>query len=521
MNHLDWAMAYASMGLSVFPCLENSKSPLTSRGFLDATTDGDRISSWWSTRPYANIGIAIPNDELVLDVDKMHSSEGLDISRLPPTPFTITPRENGGRHYWFKKPIDVPVRPTVNIMPGVDVRSVGSYVIAPPSIHPNGKVYEWGISRIAMQPADVPDWVLDFVKSGEIGEDHSKPEDALLGIKEGGRQTALFRLACRLRRLGTSEEEALAVLQTAADRATPPYRERSMTDLVRRVWKRWPAGNNPAHERKGWRLSDLVATKLEQPKWYINKMLPEGLTLFFSDPKLGKSMLISNLMISVARGEFALDRYKAHQAGVLVLDLEQGETFAQERWLRILGNRPAPDNLHVFFEWAKMDQGGLDEIKKFLDIHTDIGVVAIDVLSKFWPVAEPPGLTAYHKDYHVMSKLARLAHDYKIALIAVHHRSKAEGRDFLSDASGSMGMTAAADVVWALSRERDHPSAVLKVTGKNVPDSTIIMDIKEDGFVWTTHGPSPNQTSLITDLAGEANHLQPGDEGNISGLAGL
>lgn len=505
------------MGLAVFPCLENSKSPLTKAGFLDATTDSERISRWWSARPYANIGIAIPEGEVVLDIDQMHSEYGLDIKKLQPTPFVITPRENGGRHFWYKIPTTVKVRPSTNIMPGVDVRSVGSYVIAPPSVHPNGKIYEWGISRIQMAPTDIQDWVLDLIKSAEDEGEPVKAEDALLGIKEGGRQTALFRLACRLRRLGTSEQEALAVLQTAADRATPPYRERSMEDLVKRVWKRWPSGANPAHERKGWRLSDLVATKLEQPKWYIKKILPEGLTLFFSDPKLGKSMLLSNLMIAVARGEFALDRFRSTQAGVLVLDLEQGETFAQERWLRILGTRPAPDNLNVYFEWPKMDQGGLDDVKRYLDVHPDIGVVAIDVLSKFWPVAEPPGLTAYHKDYHVMSKLARLAHDYKIALICVHHRSKAEGRDFLSDASGSMGMTAAADVVWALSRERDRPTAVLKVTGKNVPDSTIIMDIKEDGFVWTTHGPNPHQTSLVTDLAPEADHSEHGDEGDCEG----
>jgi hypothetical protein len=41
---LDEALAYAAAGIRVFPCLPAGKTPLTTNGFLDATTDPDRIA---------------------------------------------------------------------------------------------------------------------------------------------------------------------------------------------------------------------------------------------------------------------------------------------------------------------------------------------------------------------------------------------------------------------------------------------------------------------------------------------
>ncbi len=501
----DWALAYAALGLPVFPCIEGSKSPMLSNGHNGATLDSEQIEQWWTNRPFANIGVAIPEDMIVVDIDAFNTQQAINTQYIPTTPHAITPRDDGGRHYWFKLPAGVSARPQIEALPGVDTRAFGSYAIVPPSVHPNGKQYHWGLSILESQLAEIPDWLLELISNPE-GHQASKPGNKvdpasiLAGVPDGGRQTALFRLACRLRRLNVSEAEAVAVLEQAAAAAIPPYTERKMSDLVKRVWSRYQAGTQPKSERRGWKLSELLSARFEPSRIYIDRLLPEGLCLFYADPKLGKSMLLSNMMISLARGEYVLNKYKSNQCGVLVVDYEQSPERGEYRWRRVLGDRMAPDNFHVYFEWDRMDQGGMDELRRFLDMHPDIGVVVLDVLSKFWPVAEPPGQTAYQKDYYVMSKIAQLAKDYKIAIVCVHHRAKAEGRDYLASASGSMGMTAAADAIWMLSRDRDADNAVLKCTGKNIPDSTVFLNIKDEGFIWECNGANPNQTSFIADI---------------------
>jgi hypothetical protein len=67
----EQALAYAAHGWPVFPCQPGGKQPATRHGFLDATTDPDKITWWWRRQPGANLAIATgqPGPD-VLDVDQ-------------------------------------------------------------------------------------------------------------------------------------------------------------------------------------------------------------------------------------------------------------------------------------------------------------------------------------------------------------------------------------------------------------------------------------------------------------------
>ena len=81
---------------------------------------------------------------LVLDADgsigvaSLHALEAKH-GTLPPT---LTSASSAGVHFWFY--CDSPVPSSVDrVGRFIDVRADGGYVLAPPSIHPDGPVYRW------------------------------------------------------------------------------------------------------------------------------------------------------------------------------------------------------------------------------------------------------------------------------------------------------------------------------------------------------------------------------------------
>lgn len=95
-----------------------------------------------------NVGVRLPSDWLVLDVDPRNFPEGRDSLAelvadtglgLSTAPHTIT--GSGGHHYWFRKYADVQVLDSLDDYQGVEFKSAGRQVVAPGSIHPNGNKY--------------------------------------------------------------------------------------------------------------------------------------------------------------------------------------------------------------------------------------------------------------------------------------------------------------------------------------------------------------------------------------------
>lgn len=489
MSNLEIALKYASLDFKVFPCGIFSKVPLipNGNGVYDATKDKDLITEWWTKYPDSNIALAIPEDKIVVDVDGKNQIE----DSLTKTVTAITPRINGGKHYWYKKPIVYQLEKIQDQVSKIDILTYGSYVLAPPSLHPNGGKYKWINAPTHQDFADIPTSIVEFInnytKKKSLSSYSNQVDSAsiLSGVSEGKRNIELFRLACSLRARNIRFEEALAILDTAAKTAIPPYKERSVIGILERVYERYPAGESvPKNHKVAIRLDELLSRERNDPVWVIEKILPEGFCLFTSDPKLGKSMIVANLSLSICRGDLALGHLKTNKSSVLYLDLEQGESLAINRWEKILCNSLPPNTLYTEFIWDRMDVGGFEDLVNFLNIHEDVKLIIIDVLACMWPIKDMASGTAYQKDYAIIRKLSQLARDYHISIIGVHHNSKERKDDFLKQASGSMGMTAASDVIWALNRSRDSELATIDITGKNVMNNKLNLITPNGGFNW-------------------------------------
>jgi hypothetical protein len=141
---LEAALWYAEMGRKVLPLQPKGKEPigfLVPRGVKDATTDPDKIRSWWAKVPNTNVGIACGEGLVVLDYDPRNGGMW-DEDLLPPTPMVYS--GGGGAHFYFYTPTPIP---KAKVGPGIDLQGEGSYVVAPPSIHRSGGRYVWAEGR--------------------------------------------------------------------------------------------------------------------------------------------------------------------------------------------------------------------------------------------------------------------------------------------------------------------------------------------------------------------------------------
>lgn len=149
---LSAALYYAeALNWLVFPLKPQSKIPLTQHGFKDATRNADQIIQWWTQYPDANIAIVTGAESglFALDVDprnggnedfdQLSTELGINL-QLMNTPQSLT--GSGGFHLFFQYPTTQVIR-SGKLSAGIDIKGDGGYVVAPHSIHPNGRAYAW------------------------------------------------------------------------------------------------------------------------------------------------------------------------------------------------------------------------------------------------------------------------------------------------------------------------------------------------------------------------------------------
>ena len=135
---LGAAASYLLKDWKVMPLLPNKKDPhfdLIKRAYLDASDDWDLINFWFKVDPKANLGIACKQSNIVvIDIDYRNGGQKQDWMND-----TYTVKTGDGLHLYYQADQDMEFRS--NAGDGIDVKWKG-YVMAPPSVHPNGSIYE-------------------------------------------------------------------------------------------------------------------------------------------------------------------------------------------------------------------------------------------------------------------------------------------------------------------------------------------------------------------------------------------
>ncbi len=214
------------------------------------------------------------------------------------------------------------------------------------------------------------------------------------------------------------------------------------------------APKQPARIRTSWTAADIMAMEFAPPKWAVPGVLSEGVNLLCGPPKVGKSWMSLGLGVDVALGGKAFGRIDVEPGPVLYLALEDTARRLQSRLGKVLGDRQAPAGLTLATACPPLPQGGDEAIAAWLDRNRDARMVIIDVFAKLRGMSLP-GMSAYDADYAAVGRAKRVADEYGVAVVLVHHVRKAGADDFLSEVSGTNGLAGAADATLVLKRARN------------------------------------------------------------------
>lgn len=246
-------------------CESTGKHPMPRDGLKSGTKDFELIKKYWRKYPYANIGILTGeiSNLAVLDIDGDAGRKSCALIKKKfgkqiPTVSAIT-GSNGQHLLWLHPGKGKVVRNRTKIIPGIDFRGDGGYIVAPPSMHEMKRRYRWvknaGPGDIKIAP--MPSW---FWKLDELNPDRKrKPRrqqnyddsrnenpnlDGLVArvgsIPDGQRNDRLFRIAAGICNYDVSFGQLEDAIHEVNKRCcSPPLSDREVDNLIKATYRRY------------------------------------------------------------------------------------------------------------------------------------------------------------------------------------------------------------------------------------------------------------------------------------------
>lgn len=360
MALVDDALAMAARGFRVFPLQPYGKKPAIGQFNEVATIDTVQIREWWKTNPVYNIGV-ITTDMVVVDVDTKkgdHATE--NFIRLGGHYDTLVVRTaSGGIHAYFEGPNS---KQGVNILPAIDTRSSGGYVVGPGSyldptrandkdVKHKGR-YTVAVDKpLAWVPVELEKLLMPpHVRNARVGHIAQDLPGSIAAAQVwlegeppavegmGGDNQTYTVCAKILRDFALSDETAYSVLLDWNDRCVPPWPADELWTKVQNAEQYATAGEgqstpaatfanvqilqppNPMerHEQ-GFFLGNSRLPKDTQARpWVANKLLMRGdVSLLAAAGAGGKSLLMlavcAHFALGLDFGPFTLKQRRQHR----------------------------------------------------------------------------------------------------------------------------------------------------------------------------------------------------------------
>ena len=237
----------------------------------------------------------------------------------------------------------------------------------------------------------------------------------------------------------------------------------------------------------------ILTTDFPEPVYVIRDLLPVGLAILAGAPKLGKSWLALQIAFAIASGGIALGE-RVEAGPVLYLALEDPARRLKERMLKQGWTRGLPAEFMPVGRFADeikdLNGGGGEKLARQIEAR-GYRLVVIDTLSRAMPSGKD------QRDVGDMTRaltpLQEIAHAHNCAVLMIdHHRKVGNGGgaapDAIGDILGSTAKGAMSDTAWGLYRERGKAGARLVITGREVVEKNLALQMDWLTGVWQMEG---------------------------------
>ncbi|MBN1636314.1 MAG: bifunctional DNA primase/polymerase [Deltaproteobacteria bacterium] len=342
---LKTALEYARWGYAVIP-IRSNKMPYTKWGeYQEHESTEDEIERWWKQWPDAMIGIVTGaiSGLFVIDCDTKEGYEA--IQKLLPDallfPMARTPR--GGWHLYFLFPKECKLTVGTGVMPGVDFRGDGGYIIAPPSVNAEGKGYTWqdGLAPWEVEMPELPD-ALNKNLSLYIGSNGHRQQKATIGdngdrfFQQGRRDEDLFRTVNALVKTGCEIPYVEQVGKILARNSNPPFPEDQLQVKINSALKR----------AEKWKRNITAEVR----EWCL------ATTGHFRATEVHKELQLAT-------------RDDTQAANTALRRLCEGPEPLLEKYTDARGSYRRVDTTITFMDFASADPGNFIDVRLPLDLH--------------------------------------------------------------------------------------------------------------------------------------------------------
>lgn len=507
----------------MFPCRPD-KRPYTAHGFKDATTDERKIQTWWEVWPDALVGVPTGNRSglNVLDIDVKEAPVEEVLARLPEKPVEtrVHVTRSGGLHYLYDA--TAAVRSRQGVVPGVDTRGEGGYIIWWPA-H-GGRVED-------REPAPTPAWLtappapkakatvtlMPGVAPYSWATERSIIREKLDKMNPDCGYEAWYKVGAALYHESNGAAEGLAIWDA--------WSAKGKKYVEGECARKWSSFKSDREDKVTWKgaeaavkadspppapgampkgiawLSEIYA-RPELPMDYVLEgafQLPPGAWLLAGKPKDGKTWLAMNLMAAIATGrEYLKSRSPTGAGGVIYVNLDDGNDARFGRRARAMGidAEGSKNIMHVTSVDTEHFDTAYDMVKALLTATSGVRLLVIDTLGTFRTNDRKEGV--YQQEYGELRQINELAREYKVLILIVHHFRKGEVNPEypFESISGTLGIQGGVDGMIVLMRkDAQHPTdptqderlAALWYRGRDVDNDGDIGMRLNDGL-WTIIG---------------------------------
>jgi hypothetical protein len=224
---------------------------------------------------------------------------------------------------------------------------------------------------------------------------------------------------------------------------------------------------------------ELTDVRFKPVRWIVEGLIQPGLTVLAGSPKIGKSWLVLQLGMKIAKGE-PLWGMPTRSAEVLYIALEDTNIRLQKRVLTVTDTPSS--RLYLATACSPLGDELERELGDFIRRHPLTRVIIIDTFQKIRSQVQQ---MSYSNDYAEVGRLKEIADALEVCLILVHHTRKLSDTDRFNEISGTNGIAGSADTVMVLTKEKRASSdAVLSVTGRDVTDMELKLNMDRKTCLW-------------------------------------